>query len=144
VADMLTPDTNTEDDNALAASAAAVSSDSDALSYLWAQKRIEHLTNYGLNKNNPDIKVELTELGLTYSILTPYTSFIAVLDTVRNPDGNATDTDQPLPLPLEVSNFALGGYLFGSEPTDFLLPTALVLLLLLQFLHRRKTAVSNR
>ena len=144
VADMLTPDTNTEDDNALAASAAAVSLDSDALSYLWAQKRIEHLTNYGLNKNNPDIKDELTELGLTYSILTPYTSFIAVLDTVRNPDGNATDTDQPLPLPLEVSNFALGGYLFGSEPTDFLLPTALVLLLLLQFLHRRKIAASNR
>lgn len=144
VADMLTPDANTEDDHALTASAAAVSLDSDALSYLWAQKRIEHLTNYGLNKNNPDIKDELTELGLTYSILTPYTSFIAVLDTVRNPDGNATDTDQPLPLPLEVSNFALGGYLFGSEPTDILLPTALVLLLLVQFLHRRKIAASNR
>lgn len=144
VADMLTPDANTEDDHALTASAAAVSLDSDALSYLWAQKRIEHLTNYGLNKNNPDIKDELTELGLAYSILTPYTSFIAVLDTVRNPDGNATDTDQPLPLPLEVSNFALGGYLFGSEPTDILLPTALVLLLLVQFLHRRKTAASNR
>lgn len=144
VADMLTPDANTEDDHALTASAAAVSLDSDALSYLWAQKRIEHLTNYGLNKNNPDIKDELTELGLTYSILTPYTSFIAVLDTVRNPDGNATDTDQPLPLPLEVSNFALGGYLFGSEPTDILLPTALVLLLLVQSLHRRKTAASNR
>lgn len=144
VADMLTPDANTEDDHALTASAAAVSLDSDALSYLWAQKRIEHLTNYGLNKNNPDIKDELTELGLAYSILTPYTSFIAVLDTVRNPDGNATDTDQPLPLPLEVSNFALGGYLFGSEPTDILLPTALVLLLLIQFLHRKKTAASNR
>lgn len=131
VAEMLAPDTNAEAD-ALTASATAVSLDSDALSYLWAQKRIERLTNYGLNKNNPDIKDELTQLGLDYSILTPYTSFIAVIDTVRNPDGNGTDVDQPLPLPLEVSNFALGGYLLGSEPTDILMIVVLLLIMLLQ------------
>lgn len=124
---------------------AAVTLDSDVLSYLWAQKRIERLTDYGLNENNPDVKEEVTQLGLTYNILTPYTSFIAVTETIRNPDKNSTDVDQPLPLPLEVSNFALGGYLFGSEPSEILLITALVLIMLLQLLcvKRQRTAHSS-
>ena len=75
-----------------------------------------------------DVKEEVTQLGLTYSILTPYTSFIAVTETVRNPDKNSTDVDQPLPLPLEVSNFAVGGYLFGSEPAEIILIAALALI----------------
>lgn len=130
-------------DHAQAASA-AVSLDSDVLSYLWAQKRIERLTDYGLNEDDPDIKKEITQLGLTYSMLTPYTSFIAVTETVRNPDKNSTDVNQPLPLPLEVSNFAVGGYLFGSEPAETLPVAALALILVMQIpcvkrrLHRRK------
>lgn len=107
----------------------AVTLESDVLSYLWAQKRIERLTDYGLNKNNPDVKTEVTQLGLTYNILTPYTSFIAVTETIRNPDKNSTDVDQPLPLPLEVSNFAIGGYLFGSEPSEILLIALLLLII---------------
>ncbi len=110
----------------------AVTMESDVLSYLWAQKRIERLTDYGLNKDNPDVKAEVTQIGLNYSMLTPYTSFIAVTETVRNPEKNSKDVKQPLSLPLEVSNFALGGYLFGSEPSEILLMAALVLILLLQ------------
>ncbi len=123
--------------------ASAVTLDSDVLSYLWAQKRIERLTDYGLNESDPDVKEEVTQLGLTYSILTPYTSFIAVTETIRNPDKNSTDVDQPLPLPLEVSNFAVGGYLFGSEPAEILLIAALVLIIAMQLpfikrhLHKR-------
>lgn len=123
----------------------AVSMESEALSYLWAQKRIERLTDYGLSNDNPDVKAEVTRLGLTYSMLTPYTSFIAVTETVRNPDKNSKDVKQPLSLPLEVSNFALGGYLFGSEPGELMMAAALVLILLLQLpcvrrLLRKKTA----
>lgn len=110
----------------------AVTLESDVLSYLWAQKRIERLTDYGLNKNNPDVKAEVTQLGLTYNILTPYTSFIAVTETIRNPDKNSTDVDQPLPLPLEVSNFAIGGYLFGSEPSEIILIALLLLMIAAQ------------
>ncbi|MDE7273496.1 MAG: VIT and VWA domain-containing protein [Lachnospiraceae bacterium] len=119
--------------------ATAVILDSDVLSYLWAQKRIERLTDYGLNESDPDVKEEVTQLGLTYNILTPYTSFIAVTETVRNPDKNSTDVDQPLPLPLEVSNFAVGGYLFGSEPAEILLIAALALIMAMQlpFIKRR-------
>lgn len=134
-------DPNTEASDTTADSAAAVSLESDALSYLWAQKRIEQLTNYGLNENNPEIKDEVTQLGLTYSMLTPYTSFIAVIDTVRNPDGNSTDVDQPLPLPLEVSNFAIGGYMYGSEPTEILLAAGLLLIMLLQLPRIKKLRV---
>ncbi len=123
----------------------AVSMESEVLSYLWAQKRIERLTDYGLSNDNPDVKAEVTRLGLTYSMLTPYTSFIAVTETVRNPDKNSKDVKQPLSLPLEVSNFALGGYLFGSEPGELMMAAALVLILLLQLpcvrrLLRKKTA----
>lgn len=115
----------------------AVVLESDVLSYLWAQKRIERLTDYGLNKDNPDVKEEVTQLGLTYSMLTPYTSFIAVTETVRNPDKNGKDVNQPLPLPLEVSNFALGGYLFGSEPAEVILIAALALILVVPCIRRR-------
>lgn len=123
----------------------AVSMESEVLSYLWAQKRIERLTDYGLSNDNPDVKAEVTRLGLTYSMLTPYTSFIAVTETVRNPDKNSKDVKQPLSLPLEVSNFALGGYLFGSEPGELMMAAALVLILLLQLpcvrrFLRKKTA----
>lgn len=104
----------------------------NVLRYLWAQKRIERLTDYGFNENNPDIKAEITQLGLNYSILTPYTSFIAVSETVRNPVRNSTDVDQPLPLPLGVSEFAVGGYLVESEPAEILLAGALALILILQ------------
>lgn len=116
----------------------AVSLEGNVLSYLWAQKRMERLTDYGLNDDNPDIKEEVTQLGLTYSMLTPYTSFIAVTETVRNPDKDSKDVKQPLSLPLEVSNFAVGGYLFGSEPSEILFIGAFVLIMLLQLPYIRK------
>lgn len=95
----------------------AVTKDSDALRYLWARKRLERLTDYGSIRNDPSIKEEVTKLGLTYNMATPYTSFIAVIDTVKNPEGRSTDVDQASPLPLKVSNLALGGgYMTYSEP----------------------------
>ncbi|MCM1252173.1 MAG: VIT and VWA domain-containing protein [Clostridium sp.] len=106
----------------------SIAGEEDALGYLWARKRVERLTDYGRTTDNPDVKEEVTQLGLDYHMITPYTSFIAVLDVVRNPDGNSTDVNQPLPLPLEVSNLAVG-YRIGSEPGDIIfiiVPTALL------------------
>lgn len=108
----------------------------DAIRYLWARKRIERLTDYGINENNPDIKKEVTEIGLKYSMITPYTSFIAVMETVQNPTGSSTDIDQPLPLPLEVSDLALGGYRISSEPGGILLAVGFILLLAVGMLKR--------
>ncbi len=113
----------------------------DAIRYLWARKRIERLTDYGINENNPDIKDEVTEIGLKYSMMTPYTSFIAVMETVRTPAGSSTDIDQPLPLPLEVSNLALGGYRIGSEPGEALLAVMAVTILAGGYVKRRRKSL---
>jgi Ca-activated chloride channel family protein len=58
---------------------------------------------------------QVTSLGLTYNLLTKYTSFIAVIEQVRNRGPAATDIDQPLPLPAGVSDLAVG-YQSGAEP----------------------------
>ncbi len=100
-----------------------------ALRYLWARNRIDRITDYGINPNKEEAAAEVTAIGLQYSILTPYTSFVAVLDTIRNPEGESTDVDQPNPLPLHVSNLAVG-YTIGSEPGDMILIICAVLLAL--------------
>lgn len=113
----------------------------EAVRYLWARTRLEHLMDYGYSKDDPSVKDEVTQIGLTYSIMTPYTSFIAVIDEIRNPALNSTDVDQPLPLPLKVSNLAVGGgYRAYSEPGDILmvLAVAVVIVICLLFGRRKK------
>ena len=113
--------------------------DNDAISYLWARTRVERLMDYGYSKDNPDVKDEVTQLGLTYSMMTPYTSFIAVIDTIRNPEGESADVDQSLPLPLEVSNLAVGGgYRAYSEPAEIILMLIMACILSASILYRRK------
>jgi len=88
-----------------------------ALRYLWARLRIARLSDFNFGRENPETKEEITSLGLTYSLLTPYTSFVAVLEIIRNPERQSKDIDQPLPLPLNVSDLAVGGgYGVGPEP----------------------------
>jgi Ca-activated chloride channel family protein len=80
-----------------------------ALCYLWARSRIARLSDFNFERGNPEHQAEVTSLGLTYNLVTAYTSFIAVGDVIRNPEGQSEDVDQPLPLPLHVSNLAVGG-----------------------------------
>ncbi|MCK4755208.1 MAG: trypsin, partial [Calditrichia bacterium] len=85
-----------------------------ALKYLWAIHRISLLADYNqVNPNDERVK-EITNLGLTYNLLTEYTSFIAADTQVRNQGGQATTVQQPLPLPHGVSNFAVAGGISGS------------------------------
>lgn len=114
----------------------------EAIRYLWARKKVEQLTDYGLNEHDPDIKEEITQIGLTYSMMTPYTSFIAVVDTIQNPVGKSTDIDQPLPLPLKVSDLAVG-YRIGSEPAGFLIWGAILLILSANIFGHRKHKRKN-
>lgn len=97
------------------------------ISYLWARTMVENLTDYNTGLEEDDsIKKEVTQLGLKYSMMTPYTSFVAVMEEVRNPDGACRDVNQPLPLPQGVSDLSVGGgYTIGSEPgTMILVPAA--------------------
>ncbi len=80
-----------------------------ALRYLWARHRIALLADYNrLNEQDERIK-EVTNLGLTYNLLTAYTSFVAVDTQVRIQDGQTVTVKQALPLPRGVSDFAVGG-----------------------------------
>lgn len=79
-----------------------------ALPYLWARTRISRLSDFNFNRGNPENKDEITTLGLSYNLLTAYTSFIAVHEEIRNPENQSEDVSQPLPLPLNVSNLAVG------------------------------------
>ncbi|MCB0596624.1 MAG: VWA domain-containing protein [Lewinellaceae bacterium] len=52
-----------------------------ALKYLWARKRIKLMSDYGIASNENDtvsIEEEITQLGLQYSLVTEFTSFVAV------------------------------------------------------------------
>jgi Ca-activated chloride channel family protein len=86
-----------------------------ALRYLWARHRIAELSDYGVANPGPDNVAAITSLGLTYSLLTKYTSFIAVQEIVRRTTDDATDVDQPLPMPQGVSDHAVG-VTSGAEP----------------------------
>lgn len=97
--------------------------DNSAIRYLWARTRVESLSDYGYKVADEEtVRKEVTKLGLDYSMMTDYTSFVAVIEEVRNPAGESTDVNQPLPLPLEVSDLAVGsGYTIGSEPDAIIL-----------------------
>jgi len=79
-----------------------------AIQYLWARNRIKLLNDYIKLAPN-DIRIEaVTKLGLAYSLLTKYTSFIAIDHSEIASNGNPVPVDQPLPLPQGVPNSAIG------------------------------------
>jgi Ca-activated chloride channel family protein len=97
------------------------------LPQLWARKRLERL--YVIpDRRKEEQRNSILQLGLQYSLLTRYTSFVAVDETVRNTSGDAADVKQPLPLPKGVSNSAVGRPMPEPE-LAWLVVAALVVLL---------------
>ncbi len=111
--------------------------DNRALSYLWARQRIADLSDFGAALGVEIAEEEVTALGLRYSLLTNYTSFIAVDETPRNELGPGEEVKQPLPLPQGVSDYAVGGLTQGSEPHLTLLMALLVAVAFLIWTSRR-------
>ena len=113
-----------------------------ALRYLWARSRIAELSDYGAGQIDADQIRDITALGLKYNLLTRYTSFIAVRELVRNSSGAAENVDQPLPLPLGVSDLAVGaGTDSGSEPELLWLLIATSLFALMFVFRQRRRIV---
>lgn len=113
---------------------------SEAIRYLWARTHLDRIAGYGSIRNDESVKEEITQLGLEYNMVTPYTSFIAVSEIIRNTEGEGTDVDQPLPLPQRVSGLAVGGgYRSYSEPGMYLLllPLAAALFIKRKFMGRK-------
>jgi Ca-activated chloride channel family protein len=110
-----------------------------ALRYLWARARIAELSDYGSSDLAEENIKEITRLGLKYNLLTRYTSFIAVREVVTNPNGNAQDVKQPLPMPMRVSDLAVGGGAeVGTEPELIWLMVGSLLLATIMILRRRR------
>jgi Ca-activated chloride channel family protein len=110
--------------------------------YLWARSRIAELSDYGSANVSDERVKEITSLGLKYNLLTSYTSFIAVREVVTNTLEPGKDINQPLPLPLRVSDMAVGnGTLNGTEPELLSLVVGSLLLTLIIILRRRRSFV---
>jgi Ca-activated chloride channel family protein len=114
--------------------------DTAALRTLWARHRIQALSDQDTLEGSGAFKERITELGLKYSLLTQYTSFIAVDKVVRNPaPQDGAQVNQPLPLPQGVSEQAVPG--LGAEVPSTPEPESLgaiaVVLSMLAMLRRR-------
>jgi Ca-activated chloride channel family protein len=84
-----------------------LSKDNEALRYLWARKKIERLDDYK-RRFNDNTRQQVIALGLKYNLVTQYTSFVAVDTEVLNNSGNRKVVKQPLPMPKNVNNSAVG------------------------------------
>lgn len=123
-------------DQAIDVAQSAPSEINSALPYLWARKRVSRLTDFAPREPDDSARQEVIRLGLTYQLLTRFTSFIAVLEEVRNSGAPAKDTLQPLPLPKGVSNLAIGSR--NVPEPDLYVTLALIWFAALVTLWRRR------
>jgi len=115
--------------------------ENSALPYLWARTRIGTLSDFAGPELSPSKRQEVVALGLKYNLLTPFTSFIAVNEQVRNPGGNATNVVQPLSLPVGVSELAVGGDVTGADEPELVLLVCAASLALGVLAWRRQSAL---
>lgn len=80
-----------------------------ALPFLWARHKIKSLDDFGqVFRQQEEQRERVTALGLKYGLLTRFTSFVAVDTMIRNQGGPSIPLKQPLPLPKNVPNSAIG------------------------------------
>jgi Ca-activated chloride channel family protein len=117
---------------------ASRSTDTAALRHLWARHRIASLSDQESLEGGGAYAKAITDLGLQYSLLTQYTSFIAVDQVVRNlAPADSTSVNQPSPLPQGVENTALGAEV-PSTPEPATWGAMLVTLSVLAMLATRR------
>jgi Ca-activated chloride channel homolog len=109
----------------------------DGLRYLWARSKVARLSDFAVGNLHANRKEEITSLGIQYSLLTQYTSFVAVLEQIRNTE-EATDVNQPLPLPQGVSNLAVGGGVMNAPEPELALLLFFALLIAAVLCFRKR------
>ncbi|MGM0578092.1 MAG: VIT domain-containing protein [Myxococcota bacterium] len=93
--------------------------DHRALEYLWARHEVAMLGDLNKLSHDDDRVAEITRLGLEHSLMTAYTSFVAVDHRARNKGGESTTVKQPLPMPKGVPDTAVGGSPTGGNIQGF-------------------------
>jgi Ca-activated chloride channel family protein len=94
---------------ALEVSEKSIKPENHPIRWLWARKWVSILDDEMHLSPAKEIEEAITDLGLTYKLLTTFTSFVAVDSEVVNRTGQSDTVNQPLPLPDGVSNLAVGG-----------------------------------
>jgi Ca-activated chloride channel family protein len=118
------------------------SDDHSALPFLWARTRLGRISDVAAVENDQETRDEVTQLGLRYNLLTAHTSFVAVHEVVRNTAGPAEDVNQPLPLPHQVSNLAVGTHNAPEPEMGFIL-AAMAAAAAIAVLRRRRLATTT-
>jgi Ca-activated chloride channel family protein len=82
--------------------------DSNILSSFWARQKIDALMSQdwaGLQSGSvkPEVQNEITQLGLSYGLMTQFTSFVAVEERVVTTDGKPQRVEVPVEMPEGVS-----------------------------------------
>jgi Ca-activated chloride channel homolog len=80
----------------------------DVLAPLWAREKVAELMNQdwlGMQRRQPDaeIKQAITQVGLAFSLVTQYTSFVAVEEKIINEKGELKMVEVPVEMPDGVS-----------------------------------------
>jgi Ca-activated chloride channel family protein len=80
----------------------------DVLASLWARTKVEHLMSQdwqGMQSGNPrpDLRAEITRLGVKYRLMTQFTSFVAVEETTIVEGGRPRRIEVPVEMPHGVS-----------------------------------------
>jgi len=75
----------------------------DALASLWARARIKDLMDRMFHGEEPEIVKQVTDLALEFRLMSAYTAFVAVEETIVREDGELRTIHQPLPMPEGVS-----------------------------------------
>jgi hypothetical protein len=92
------------------------------LSSFWARRKIDDLMSQdwaGLQSGNvkPEVQKEITELGLSYKLMTQFTSFVAVEERVVTTNGTPHRVEIPVEMPEGVTYEGV----FGGEKDAMLL-----------------------
>ena len=99
--------------------------DSEILPSFWARRKIDDLMSQdwtGLQTGNikPEVQKEITQLGLTYKLMTQFTSFVAVEERVVTTNGKPQRVEVPVEMPEGVSYEGI----FGGDREELASPMA--------------------
>ena len=83
----------------------------DVLAVLWARRRIDDLTSQDYQNQKPEIREQITALGLEYRLMTQFTSFVAVEERIVTDGGSPRRIEVPVEMPEGVSREGV----FGAE-----------------------------
>src|SRR5262249_6868524 len=79
-----------------------------ALRPLWAHEKVRALETDEIIHKDAELQRQITNLGITYELLTSHTSFVGVDETPKEQLADAQTVTQPAPLPQGATNNAVG------------------------------------